>query len=74
MAEWIQSLPPEHLPSELHLSHNKIAHSGFGVLVDAIDARLASQQGDLPWQVQALPSAQSLIIGLTPPHARGSPD
>lgn len=37
MAEWIESLPAEHLPSELHLSHNRMSPSGFHSLLQAIE-------------------------------------
>jgi hypothetical protein len=37
MAEWINSMPADNLPSELHLSHNRITPSGFHNLVQAIE-------------------------------------
>ena len=39
IAEWIDSMPAENLPSEMHLSHNRITPSGFHNLVQSIEAR-----------------------------------
>lgn len=40
IADWIKSMPAENVPSELHLSHNRITPAGFQVLVESIEACL----------------------------------
>ena len=39
IAGWIEAMPPDNLPSELHLSHNRITPDGFHGLVQAIAIR-----------------------------------
>jgi len=41
LAGWLEQLPAESLPSELHLSHNQMTQRGLDTLLDAIEAKRA---------------------------------
>uniref|UniRef100_A0A7S4SJI5 WW domain-containing protein n=1 Tax=Alexandrium monilatum TaxID=311494 RepID=A0A7S4SJI5_9DINO len=41
LAGWIEQLPPESLPLEIHLSHNNITQRGLDVLLTAIEGKRA---------------------------------
>ncbi|CAE8623281.1 unnamed protein product [Polarella glacialis] len=45
MAAWLKNMPAMNLPSEIHLSHNRITPSGLAVLVEAIENRWAQLFG-----------------------------
>ena len=61
IAEWINSMPAENLPSELHLSHNRITPSGFHILVQAIE--LCLQGGFLSLFSCALHFSNADVLG-----------
>uniref|UniRef100_A0A7R9ZWH6 WW domain-containing protein n=1 Tax=Pyrodinium bahamense TaxID=73915 RepID=A0A7R9ZWH6_9DINO len=39
MAGWLEQLPAQSLPSEIHLSHNRITEEGFDALLTAIESK-----------------------------------
>ncbi|CAL1126076.1 unnamed protein product [Cladocopium goreaui] len=67
MAEWINSMPADNLPSELHLSHNRITPSGFHNLVQAIESKwmqLTSRRPPVWLRVEGNGVDDSAICGL----------
>jgi len=48
IAKWLDDLPPDRLPSEIHLSHNQITEEGFLVLLTAIEAKRAELEKEMP--------------------------
>mmetsp|Transcript_76662 Transcript_76662/g.173393 ORF Transcript_76662/g.173393 Transcript_76662/m.173393 type:complete len:445 (+) Transcript_76662:139-1473(+) len=48
LAGWIEQLPPEGLPSEIHLSHNQSTQDGFELLVNALEGKRVELEEQAP--------------------------
>mmetsp|Transcript_43751 Transcript_43751/g.86801 ORF Transcript_43751/g.86801 Transcript_43751/m.86801 type:complete len:423 (+) Transcript_43751:45-1313(+) len=48
IAQWLDTLPADRLPSEIHLSHNQITEDGFSTLFNSILAKRAELTTEMP--------------------------